>query len=44
MALKDLGFDNLYNISGSIVGISFYEYYNDKVTGRKPIVTGYSFK
>lgn len=44
MALQHLGFENLYNISGSIIGISFYEYYNDKVTGRKPIVTGYKFK
>lgn len=44
MALQHLGFENLYNISGSIVGISFYEYYNDKVTGRKPIVTDYRFK
>ena len=44
MALQHLGFDNVYNISGGFMGISFYEYYNDKVGNRKPIVTGYNFE
>ncbi len=44
MALQHLGFDNVYNVSGSFMGLSFFEYYNDKVTGRKPIVTEYNFE
>lgn len=41
-ALGQLGFDNIWNISGSYLGICFYEYFNDKVQGRKPIVTDYN--
>lgn len=44
MALQHLGFENVYNVSGSFMGISFYEYFRDKVTGRKPIVTEYNFE
>ena len=36
-------FDNVINISGSFLGISLYEYFNDKTTGREPIVTDYNF-
>ncbi|SCG82542.1 pyridine nucleotide-disulphide oxidoreductase family protein [Proteiniborus sp. DW1] len=43
MALQHMGYDNLYNISGSYLGISYYEYYNDKVTGREKILTEYNF-
>lgn len=43
MALKNLGFDNVINITGSFLGISFYEYFNDVTTGREPIVTAYNF-
>lgn len=43
MALKQLGFENIYNISGGFMGISFYEYFNDKTTGREKIVTDYNF-
>ena len=43
MALQHLGFDNVYNVSGSFMGISFFEYFNDKTTSRKPIVTDYNF-
>jgi NADPH-dependent 2,4-dienoyl-CoA reductase/sulfur reductase-like enzyme/rhodanese-related sulfurtransferase len=43
MALQHMGFDNLYNISGSFLGISYYEYYNDQVTGRERILTEYNF-
>lgn len=42
-ALQKLGYTNVYNISGSYLGISFYEYYRDKAEGRKPIVTEYNF-
>ena len=41
-ALGQLGFDNVWNISGSFLGICFYEYFNDKTQGRKPIVTDYN--
>ena len=44
MALQHLGFDNVINVSGSFMGISFFEYFNDQVTDRKPIVTGYNFE
>lgn len=43
MALQHMGFDNVYNISGSYLGICFYEYYNDQVTGREKILTEYNF-
>lgn len=42
-ALKHLGFDNIYNVSGGFMGISFYEYFNDQTTGREKIVTDYNF-
>ncbi|MGI5901490.1 MAG: FAD-dependent oxidoreductase [Desulfitobacteriia bacterium] len=44
MALQHLGFENVYNVSGSFLGLSFYEYYNDKSQDRKPIVTEYNFE
>lgn len=44
MALQDLGYDNLYNISGSFLGLCFYEYFMDQVTGRERIVTKYNFR
>jgi NADPH-dependent 2,4-dienoyl-CoA reductase/sulfur reductase-like enzyme/rhodanese-related sulfurtransferase len=44
MALQGMGYNNLYNISGSYLGISCYEFYMDKVTARKKIVTEYNFK
>jgi len=43
LALQNLGFDNLFNVSGGFMGISFYEYYIDKITNRKPILTDYNF-
>lgn len=43
MALKHRGFENVFNISGSYLGICNYEYYNDQVTGREKIVTDYNF-
>lgn len=44
VALKNLGFDNVTNITGSFLGLSYYEYFNDKVLNREPIVTKYNFK
>lgn len=43
LALQGNGYENVYNISGSFLGICCYEYFNDKVTGREPIVTAYNF-
>jgi NADPH-dependent 2,4-dienoyl-CoA reductase/sulfur reductase-like enzyme/rhodanese-related sulfurtransferase len=44
MALINLGYENIFNISGSYLGINLYEYYNDLITGREKIVTAYNFK
>lgn len=43
MALKGRGFDNVLNISGSFLGISYYEYFTDMTTGREKILTEYNF-
>lgn len=43
LALQNLGYDNVYNITGSFLALSFFEYYNDKFTGRGSIVTDYNF-
>lgn len=43
MALTHLGYENVYNISGSYLGFSLYEYFTDKTTSRKPIMTQYNF-
>ncbi|MBQ2747147.1 MAG: FAD-dependent oxidoreductase [Firmicutes bacterium] len=42
--LKGMGFTNVWNIQGSYLGISLYEYFNDKKEGRKPILTDYNFE
>lgn len=42
--LRGHGWDNVYNISGSFLGLSLYEYYPDKAEGREPIVTAYNFE
>jgi len=44
MALQNSGYHKVYNISGSFLGISLYEYYHDKLLDREPIVTMYNFK
>ena len=43
MILKNLGFDNIVNISGSFLGISYFEYFQDLDKNRKPILTDYNF-
>ena len=43
LALQQHGYDQVYNICGGFIGISFYEYYRDKAQGRTPIVTNYDF-
>ncbi|GEL07861.1 FAD-dependent oxidoreductase [Salisediminibacterium halotolerans] len=43
MALQNKGYHNVYNMSGSYLGICQHEYYNDQITGREKIVTEYNF-
>ena len=43
LLLKHLGFTNIFNISAGFMGISFYEYFNDKAMNRQPILTDYNF-
>lgn len=42
-ALGNLGYTNIYNIVGSFLGLSEYEYYHDTVDDREPIIDGYRF-
>ncbi|WP_297418340.1 FAD-dependent oxidoreductase [Clostridium sp.] len=44
LALQNLGFNNVYNITGSFLALSFYEYFNDKTKNRESIVTKYNFR
>ncbi len=44
MALQHLGFENVYNMAGGFLGLSHFEYYNDKSMEREPIVTAYNFE
>lgn len=44
LALQNMGFHNIINITGSFLGVSFYEYYNDILNGRDSIVTEYNFR
>ncbi len=43
LALQHRGYNNVYNVSGGFMGICFYEYFSDKISARKPIVTKYNF-
>lgn len=42
-ALQNLGYTDVYNVSGSYLGINLFEYFNDISTGREKIVTEYNF-
>ncbi len=44
LALQSEGYTNVVNISGSYLGVSLYEYFNDVKLGRDKIVTAYNFK
>ena len=44
MALQNAGYHNVYNITGSFLGVCFYEYYNDVTKNRESIVTKYNFR
>lgn len=43
MALQNSGYTNVWNISGSYLGICLYEYFNDVTLGREKILTEYNF-
>lgn len=43
LLLQNLGYTNVVNVTGGILGISMYEYFNDKTKNREPIVTKYFF-
>ncbi len=42
-ALVNLGYTNVFNIVGSFLGLSEYEYYHDQVSNREPLVDHYRF-
>lgn len=42
--LQGNGFQNVWNVSGSFLGICLYEYFRDQREGRTPIVTAYNFR
>jgi len=44
LTLQYLGFDNVYNVCGGFMGISYFEYFTDMTTERDPILTGYNFQ
>lgn len=44
MALLHNGYENVYNISGSFLGICLYEYFKDVTNNHEKIVTQYNFK
>ena len=44
LTLQYLGFEDVYNVCGGFMGISYYEYFTDKTTERAPILTGYNFE
>jgi len=44
MALQNSRFSNVFNVSGSFLGICLYEYFTDITTNRDKIVTAYNFK
>lgn len=42
--LTACGFRDVYNIAGSYLALCLYEYAEDRLTGREPIVTKYNFQ
>lgn len=43
LALQNLGYSNVVNVTGGFLGLSFYEYFKDQVQGKESIVTAYNF-
>ncbi|HHU07565.1 MAG TPA: FAD-dependent oxidoreductase [Clostridiaceae bacterium] len=42
-ALQNSGWNNVFLVSGSMLGVSWCEWFEDQRTGREPIVTKYNF-
>ncbi|MCK1239951.1 FAD-dependent oxidoreductase [Streptococcus uberis] len=42
-ALKGYGFNNVVNIQGSFLGLSYHEYFKDMTSDRESILTNYNF-
>ncbi|EHO19392.1 hypothetical protein HMPREF9466_01323 [Fusobacterium necrophorum subsp. funduliforme 1_1_36S] len=42
--LRGAGYDNVYNVEGGFIGISYEEYTKDKERKRKKIVNRYHFE
>lgn len=43
LLLQQLGFNNIYNVAGSYLALSYYEYFNDVTKERESILTKYNF-
>jgi len=43
LALQNLGYTNVVNITGSFLALSFYEFFKDQMEGRESILTNYNF-
>jgi len=43
LALQNLGYTDVFNITGSFLALSFYEYFKDQTDGRESILTNYNF-
>lgn len=43
LALQNLGYTNVINITGSFLALSFYEYFKDQAEDRESILTSYNF-
>lgn len=44
LILQNMGYDNIYNVAGSYLALSYYEYFMDKTMERERIVTEYNFR
>ena len=44
LMLQQKGYKNVFNISGGFMGLSYFEYFNDKTMNREKIVTNYNFE
>ena len=42
-ALKNLGYDQVYNMAGGYLFFSFYEYMQDQLVEQESVLTGYNF-
>ncbi len=44
LILQNLGYKNVINITGSFLGLSFYEFFDDVTLNRESILTEYNFR